>query len=84
LQLCVLSGLVGFLTDADRRVRKDTWKSIHHLGDQSADELYQLQPASLYETTNLRLDNLARAQSMRDELWQWLFRSKVYLPLVEM
>jgi arylsulfatase A-like enzyme len=64
-------------------VRKDSWKSIHHLGDQSADELYQLQPASLYETTNLRSANLARAQGMRDELWQWLFRSKVYLPLVE-
>jgi arylsulfatase A-like enzyme len=55
-----------------RSIRRDDWKLIHQMGDLSADELYRLQPYSLYETENLVLSEPDLAQGLRQDLLTWL------------
>ncbi len=47
-----------------RSVRREGWKYIHHIGLPNADQLYQLQPASLFETENLLPDEPDTAESL--------------------
>jgi arylsulfatase A-like enzyme len=55
-----------------RSIRRDGWKLIHQMDDLSADELYQLQPSSLYETDNLVLSEPNLARELRQHLLTWL------------
>ena len=66
-----------------RAVRQGDWKYIHQIGPVNANELYRLQPDSLYETDNLILTELEQTEL----LWQLLDDAyhlptpQVYLPL---
>jgi arylsulfatase A-like enzyme len=67
-----------------RAVRQGDWKYIHHIGLTNADELYMMQPQSLYETDNLLFTEPEEA----DSLWQLLLETyhlptpQIYLPSV--
>ena len=48
-----------------RAVYRDDWKYIHHVERPKEDELYQLNGASIYETTNLLTSEPAMAQELQ-------------------
>lgn len=54
-----------------RAVRQDDWKYIHHVQLVGQDELYQLQPASLYETQNVIGQEPGIADAMLQSLIDW-------------
>ncbi len=51
------------------------WKMIHYAGHADQDELYQLNPGSIYETENLIYNQLDREQQLFELLSAW-FRFK--------
>ena len=65
-----------------RAVRRGDWKLIHHVSQPDTDELYQLNAASLYETTNQIAAEPARAQELRQAIVDWYGLHTSYLPLV--
>lgn len=64
-----------------RAVRQEEWKYIHNVGQEN-DELYELQPNSIYETENLIEQEPTIAQSLFVLLQQWfhLPTDHSYLP----
>jgi arylsulfatase A-like enzyme len=67
-----------------RSIRRGNYKYIHHVGDDASDELYQLGPASPYETSNLIDADAAAAQRLRQAIFEryHLAPQKIDLPLV--
>jgi arylsulfatase len=54
-----------------RSIQRGNWKYIHHLDNSEADELYQLNPNSPYETDNLISSEPALAEELRQALFDW-------------
>jgi arylsulfatase len=54
-----------------RSVTQNGWKLIHALEQAGVDELYQLQPASIYEIENLAQNNPGQAQGLLAALSAW-------------
>ena len=65
-----------------RAVYRDEWKYIHHVGRPEEDELYQLNGASVYETTNLLTSEPAMAQALRQAVMHNFSLWKIVLPYV--
>lgn len=67
---------------AMRSIRRDQWKLIHRVGNSDTDELYQLNPNSIYEADNLILSEPALAQELHQAVLDWFDISmhQVYLP----
>jgi hypothetical protein len=62
-------------------IRRGEWKYIHQIGAGGADELYQLEPASLYETHNLIQTEPGIAAELLDALFNRFGPTRsVYLP----
>jgi arylsulfatase len=64
-----------------RSIQRGAWKYIHHVQAPDADELYQLNANSPYETDNVILSDPAVAQELRQAILDW-FPRRVYLPVV--
>lgn len=65
-----------------RAVYRDDWKYIHHVGRPADDELYQLNGASVYETTNLLTSEPAMAQALREAIMHNFSLWKIVIPYV--
>jgi arylsulfatase len=67
-----------------RAVQQEGWKYIYAFA-QTEQELYQLQPHSLYETANIIQTNLGQADLLHNQLSQWFFLPTDYtfLPSVQ-
>jgi arylsulfatase A-like enzyme len=67
-----------------RCVKRDGWKYIHHMNRSSVDELYQLDPNSIYETDNLIVSEPAQAQELRQAVLNWfgIPPYQTHIPLV--
>jgi arylsulfatase A-like enzyme len=63
-----------------RSMREGDWKYIFHVTEPVSDELYLLNPASPYETTNLIQSEPARAARMRQAIMNWFGINRAYLP----
>jgi arylsulfatase A-like enzyme len=65
-------------------VQREPWKYIHHVDNVAADELYQLNASSPYETDNLIQSEPVLAEELRQALFEWfrLPRAKGYIPFV--
>lgn len=60
----------------------DGWKLIVDLGGTNPDELYQLEPQSLYEQLNRASAEPTRVQQLRQAIQNWLNRDTVLLSTV--
>ncbi len=67
-----------------RAIQRGAWKYIHHVHDPQADELYQLNATSVYETDNMLESQPAMAQTLRDALFAWfgILPFQNYLPYI--
>ena len=65
-------------------VRRDAWKYIHHVDNVAADELFQLNAGSVYETDNLIQAEPVLAAELRQAVVDWfrLPHARNYLPFV--
>lgn len=63
-----------------RSIRQQDWKLIHHIGRLDRDELYRLEPASLYEQENLIQEEPEQASQLRSQLFQWFALYRNLLP----
>lgn len=68
-----------------RSVRQGNWKYIHHVGNQAGGELYELQPASVYEQDDVIEERPETAEILLDQLREWfrLPEHFTFLPLVQ-
>ncbi len=65
-----------------RSVQRGSWKYIHHVGHPELDELYQLNPTSVYETTNQIQSQPTLAAELQAALLAHFGLYRVDLPLV--
>ena len=67
-----------------RSIRRGEWKYIHHLGQFGADELFRVQPSSLYEPVNLLESEPEMASALLQALIDWfdIPTPTAYVPVV--
>jgi arylsulfatase len=65
-----------------RSVQRGPWKFIHHVGNPDADELYRLNPSSVYETENLILSEPELARELRTAILEWFSLYQANLPYI--
>jgi arylsulfatase A-like enzyme len=54
-----------------RSVQRNNWKLIQHVGDEAANELYQLQVESPYEVENVAASEPAQAAELQTAIEEW-------------
>ncbi len=62
-----------------RSIKKDGWKYIKEVGNPAGDSLYQVQPESLYEVSDVLSFYPQKGQQLHDELFDWFLLPTDYL-----